>query len=369
MLSGFFGYTRRVPSIDHVKSVEISYRGLPDTFVNGTSRIFGSDTLIENNNTILLKDKNDIQIAIGLHEKLANQGYRKTWDESALYNKVIIQYTLNNNRTIYRYYNHITIENLKELLVLDDTKGFHDAFYEQLDSHEPDIFRKKNIYAESLSNNPPSLITYDIFRKNNIYVSDCLSDTLLQIASEKDIAQEIKQAIKKDYQNLPYTERYFPKQKDEYILYFFVDTSNNLPKEIKFNSDKHFYNNYSRMVIDPSYTNTIKVIEKYYKPQENDIEKIYINSRFRHSYNIYNDNYSPFFITSLHEYHGEPYPAPKRVVTDSKMIAKLYKASRGIYHLSDDGYVIHLKVKGKDYMMSRYVPKNLMPEEYKKIFE
>ena len=354
-----------IPRIDKIKNVSISYNGMPDLILQESFRPASFYT--HNNNGMLTTDnKNDILKIRSIHQSIINQGFTNSYQESnsiadmSINNEIGIVYTLKNGKQIRRHYRQITITVLEDMLCLDDTQAFKEYFYNYIEGNVDKTINKDD-KTLALSKLDPD--------EAYIYISQPLSENGTIISEiNKDISQEIRQALKKDFENLSYQDRYFPQEKELYIIGF-VDKDHIYPDIIVENSIINIWRHMSsysiKFMIDASYENTIDIIQKYYEKEEYTIEHILVAGRYSdmllYNYNKGNTIYqmSPFFISTNIVEHLDDATVD---VTEPKQMDELYEASRGIYHMSDDGYIIYVTVTGNEHPIARYVPKDLMPQ-------
>ncbi|MCK5812066.1 MAG: hypothetical protein KAG94_04160 [Clostridiales bacterium] len=367
---GGLGYTNYIPDIDNIESMEISYRGQPDLVLSMGQSGGVATYLFENNGVFMLTDSEDIELAISLHEKLIKQG----WIDSKLDNEnpkdfairsmTLVYYNLKNGKRIKRLYPIETLSLFDEMLVLDETTAFNQLFSSIMDVDEETF---KSIIPEKEF----SLISVNQFTlaSGKIYVKDILSTKLHLIGENEEIANEIRQALKVDFLNSSLNEKYFPTEIEKYQLYFFKDYNDELPKDIiPSNSHQLYPHGKVTFVVNSTYTNTIEVIEKYYKSESIEIESLYIVDNYNNS--LANKNYdevSPFYKTNIMIISDALSTLPEGFIKidNPEKIKELYDLTRGIYHISDGGYMVYAKLKGEFYVITRYIPRNLLPAELK----
>ncbi len=253
-----------------------------------------------------------------------------------------------------------TLGLLKEMLVLDETNAIIKLFDSFMVGDE-----------EAIEQILPEVDDKPIYRKfespfinGKIYIKGVLSKVLHLIGEDEDIILEIKQALKDDYANSSYKERYFPTESEKYQLYFVYDRENEMLSDYVI--PEHFLNRRITVIIDSTYTNTMAVIEKYYEPEPLQIESLYIAGRYNVPMGLrITDNHSPFYKTGIMDADQAVRNLPEGhiEINDSKEIEALYQLTRGIYHISDGGYLVYVKVKDKPYIVTRYIPKDLLPKE------
>ncbi len=368
--TGGLGYTNYIPELESIESMEISYRGLPDTALFG-GQSGGIDTyLFENNEAIMLKDLDDIKLAITLHEKLISQGWidpkfdYENPKEFVIRNMTLVYYNLKNGKRITRLYPIATLGLFKEMLILDETKAFNILFSSIMDINEEEF----NSIATKSEN---ALIIVQGFplATGKIYIKESLSKTLHLIGESEEMANEIRQAIKIDFLNSITNEKYFPNEVEKYHLYFVRDHYNDLPKEIIPSTNFQIYPfGIVTFIVNPTYINTIEVIEKYYKSEGEEIESLYIVGNYNDPLAERNSTEAcPFYKTGIMRISDALSTLPEGFIKidDSEKIKELYDLTRGIYHISDGGYMVYAKLKGEFYVITRYIPRDLLPTEFK----
>lgn len=369
---GGLGYTNYVPNVENIESMEITYRGLPDMIATMGQSQGVNSYLFENNGVFTLTDEEDINLAISVHQKIISQGWIPITQSSftnphktAIRTMIQVNYTLNNGKKVQRLYPVATLGLLNDMLVLDETNAITKLFSSYMEGDEELIMQ---ILPEP---DKPIFQTFESpFINGKIYVKDTLSKVMHLIGENEKIIFEIKQALKTDFANSSYRERYFPTETDKYQLYFVYDHEDEMLSE--FVIPEHFFNRRITVIIDSTYINTMAVIKKYYEPEPLQIESLYIVGRYNIPMGLrITDNHSPFYKTGIMDadYAVRNLPEGHVEISDSKEIEALYQLTRGIYHISDGGYLVYLKVKDKPYIVTRYIPRDLLPNEIQEHLE
>lgn len=149
--TGLFGYSSYIPAAKDIKSIgislEISNPYVYDGFGIGRGEIYGYvqmtkfnknennagndsvDTILDEQylygndypgNFYVIEDSKKTEKAVEVHKEIAKEGRIKSNADNACGYGFLIEYTLNNGRTLRRYYDTVSTENAKKLLGLND---------------------------------------------------------------------------------------------------------------------------------------------------------------------------------------------------------------------------------------------------------
>ncbi len=133
------GYSSKVPEINEVESVSITYKGSDKYFKGGShSSGFSTNGFVHITATTLdfsslpeLTDEADIKTAIDIHKKLIEDGSRivsdsneKNYSDTVVYADVYVAYKLKNGKELIRCYPQMKLSTLYETLRLDDTEAY-----------------------------------------------------------------------------------------------------------------------------------------------------------------------------------------------------------------------------------------------------
>ncbi len=369
MISGGLGFTDYIPKNENIESMGISYKGMPGIILTKGMSISSSTYLMDNNGEIKLTNPDDIKLAVSLHEKIISLGWisesqsnEEKPEESIIRDRILVLYNLKNNKTIYRLYPAVTLKLTEEMLALDDTEAINNLFSSLMDG---DMETAGELVPQD--EGPMVRAMNSLLATGKIYIKDPLSRTLHFLGDNDEIAYEIRQALKTDFSAIGVAEKYFPSEPDKYQLYFINDYNDDLGQEFVL-SIHSMHGIRIPIVIDSEYTNTMEVIKKYYEPGNYEIEKLYIAGNYNTQGSlISSEDHYPFYRSGILEtaYLNFNFHDGCIEITDSKEMEDLYKLTRGIYHISDGGYWVIIKVKEQSNYVTRYIPRDLLPVELK----
>lgn len=139
ILMGGFGYENRVPDVENIESLEISYMGRFDDF-----HIFdaipienSSDWNYQTVRSVKLTDPEMIAAVVNYHQEVVDVKYQRDYshfdEDQTVYADTSIKYHLKNGKTMQRNYNVVKVETLMKLAVLETNAEFlaqtHPAFF------------------------------------------------------------------------------------------------------------------------------------------------------------------------------------------------------------------------------------------------
>lgn len=129
-LTGGFGYENRVPQVDAVDSIEISYMGRFDNYAS-VSKTFqntdSSDWYYESVNSVTLPNPEQISVVLDYHEDMVAHKYERhddNQDFEPAYSNTKIIYHLKNGKTLRRYYSFTSVQTLLKLAQLETNPEF-----------------------------------------------------------------------------------------------------------------------------------------------------------------------------------------------------------------------------------------------------
>jgi hypothetical protein len=360
LLAGGMGFSRYLPKADDIAYMSISYKGLPNTVLQGG---YGGGGLLQinNNESLTLNDPEDIQTALKLHQLLIDQGPAQPGQSISNYS--IVAYTLKNGNQVHRFYATATSDVLGAMLTLDHSNAFHELFNGYMDGTEP----------EPGNRDRPMPHTTSPFSTGSLYLASPLSDQAVLV--DEDLSVQIRQALSEDMETQTIEDRYRPAHLEKYVLTFYSDPMLD-GKNISYTSNPPILtpDHYASAVItqiylDQSFPKTLALLdENSVKPAEKVIESIHILQPY---WDILmdseNHDLSSCFMSTLmndaridnaiRQYQR----SPEMTVSDPERLAELFNVSRGFYYAGDGGYLILVKFQDSEIGTTRYIPRALMP--------
>ncbi|MDR0273316.1 MAG: hypothetical protein LBI27_08380 [Clostridiales bacterium] len=231
-LTGGFGYSRRIPQVDSIAAVQITYPGAPE-FISGSGN-YGArwlrivkhlppydgaqgDSIVRDNRDLIFISEEDIRLVHGLHGSIINA------DEELIRLRVRIRYHLNDGRIIERMYKHIPAATALQMLMLDET----------------DAVRENIASATSLAREVSESEFYEFF------LTDSLFGSRTEIPVEHRL--QLLEALQSDIENLSIEQKYFPSESARVILH--------IPRLIEIDGIigkpqyEHFWDSVSRTIV------------------------------------------------------------------------------------------------------------------------
>jgi hypothetical protein len=360
LLTGGLGYSRYLPKADDIAYMSISYKGLPNTVLQGGYGGSGL-LLINNNKSLTLNDPEDIQIALQLHQLLIDQSHAQPGQSISNYS--MVTYTLKDGRQVHRFYATATSNALGAMLTLDHTNAFHELFNGYMDGMEPE------------PGNPdrPMPHTTSPFSSGSLYLTSPLSDQAVLV--DEALSVQIRQALSEDMETQTIEDRYRPVHLEKYALTFYSDPMLD-GKNISYTSnppiltpDHYDSAAIAQIYLDQSFPKTLALLdENSVKPAEKVIESIHILQPYWDIL-IDSENHdlsSCFMSTMMNDVRIDSairqyQRSPEMTVSDPEHLAELFNVSRGFYYAGDGGYLILVKFQDSKIGTSRYIPRALMP--------
>lgn len=127
LATGGLGFSSRIPALEDIATAEITYRGNPlfGKIIQG-SRI----AAIYDMNIVSAASREDVKTVCSLHKSLIDMGRPAVtgkpsmdYGDTAIKETIALWYTLKDGSTMVRVYDHVTLDFLEKLLVLDETQG------------------------------------------------------------------------------------------------------------------------------------------------------------------------------------------------------------------------------------------------------
>lgn len=139
VLMGGFGYENRVPDVENIESLEISYMGRFDDFhiFDATPIENSSDWKYKTVRSVKLTDPEMIAAVVNYHQEVVDVKYQRDYshfdEDQTVYANTSIKYLLKNGKTMQRNYGVVKVETLMKLAALETNAEFlaqtHPAFF------------------------------------------------------------------------------------------------------------------------------------------------------------------------------------------------------------------------------------------------
>ncbi len=204
------GYSKKIPDIDDIESVVVNYKGKYDYSFAGSrsgTNCHIVSSLPSMQSLPVLTSKEDILIAMNIHEKIIEDGsmipspqIMENYSDTAVYVDYYIVYKLKNGREIIRSYSVMKLSTLYSTLEIENTSAYRECFGNNMMSgNQKPIFDKKG----------ELLVDYDT-------ITFSASDNMLSTATDIELSNEDKarllEAIKTDKLNETVEEAYHPSE-------------------------------------------------------------------------------------------------------------------------------------------------------------
>lgn len=206
--TGLFGYSKRVPAAEDIKSVSVSTVGVQSFFseyypMREDILVYpGSNEMISG-----FESEKDIKLIRDIHAKIAELNAAdayEMWKFSAdhsskrLASRIQFTYYLKNGKTVRRSFRNVSAGVIEELLKIYDTERFKKAADEAL---SPDTPIMQNERARLLRSEG---VIVKVYPKDLSYIAR------LNLTSEQ--RNELYEALRQDIAEQTYKERYFPEK-------------------------------------------------------------------------------------------------------------------------------------------------------------
>ncbi len=352
--TGGWGYTTRLPRAGDVTAATISYVGSPNYLSGETSgSSSGKGYYVMSDYTFT--DTEDIETILGLHQALIQQGKQPLaavegdFEQTVVPYDIKIRYQKKDGTTLLRYYDRASLEQLKAMLVLDDTPKIKTDIRQTVTGTLPDTG-----YPHWAQN---------AFANGQVYLADRWYSNPYQVKFPSAKRRQLLEALAADLEQQTVAERYFPTEAPVGVMMFSLDGEND--------SKTFAYHLENTLVyIMPSFQHTLQFLE------ENNLQSLLefkgeIESVTLQKYDPYGginkrkEPVSNYFLGyradipdafMVQEDFGK-----KRPVTDKNKLAQLTPVLQNAYFMSEEGYLAAVKVKGSDSYAYLYLPNALAP--------
>ena len=190
-----FGYSSKVPDVDEVESVTVSYEG-NKMYFSGGSHMSGmgniTATTMDFDSYPALTSKSDIKAVTDIHKKLIEDGSRvvsdsneSNYSDTVVYADYYIVYKLKNGDELVRCYPQMKLSTLYQTLAVDDTEAYRDNRKKQLE----DLLRFSYKY------NPNAELSYEGV---TLYISDNMASAVTPLDLTPAEVGELAEALAHD---------------------------------------------------------------------------------------------------------------------------------------------------------------------------
>ena len=352
LVSGGLGYSGFVPKAEEVKSIEMSYNGL-DFYMpmgNGGSSGGGLVPDMSYENYITLEDNADIAAAIEVHRALTQAGLlsrNMKVDGGRAYGAVTqITYTMANGDTVTRAYQALTPDLIRTMMALDNTAAV------------------KKAYRDHLLSNEDEQPSWEVapYRSGNVYLCAPFFGSTQLLGLDEAQHEKLLKCIADDLAAQTPEDRYLPAKPETCILTFTAQggTTEDAGYEGRFVS------------ITEQFTETLAYLREngWMNAIQNTAEIEYLGlldyDKISHSYD-YNAMHSfPIFYSGFGAQQDiERYKQSdelKFFLSDKVQQQEVLSRSRSLYLASEGGYVVFIKYKGEDRVVSAFLPAKDAPD-------
>lgn len=351
LITGGFGYSTRIPDIDQISSVQMSYAGSPnylDGQVGGVSS--GGSYYVMSNYTYV--SPQDLAVVTGLHKKIIAGGKGKLALDADKFSNtnvpydIIVNYTLSNGSHLTRYYDRMKLGILADFLELDQT----DAVKQQM---------RRTITGTTES----AYWAAGAFRNGMVYLANSSYTNPRQVILTENQRKELLGHMADDIAAQSVEDRYYPQEGALGIIMFTQDGGQ---ESLKFG----YRLENSITYVMPSFKNTIKYLQDtgLYQYLENTEE---IDSITLQAYDPYvginksKDPKSQYFLGYIADNDREFIQTKdfgaSPVVSDPIKVDELTPLLVNDYFMSDGGYLACVKLKGKNLYVYKFLPAEKAP--------
>lgn len=298
------GYSKRIPDIDKVESVVVSYKGNNDSSFNGGrsgTNFHIVSSLPSMKSLPALTEKEDIQTAMNIHEKIIADGSMtpsnkslENYSDTVVYVDYNIVYKLKNGREVIRTYSVMKLSTLYSTLEIDNTSAYREYFEDVIKSGN-----NKPFYDES----GELVVDYDRF---SFHASNNMLSDATEITLTTDEKIKLLEAICADKLEEPFDEEYHPTEDCLGVLWYRKPNANSeatlgLPDYIAV--DKNDTNILTFLeskglseIFDTSYEiKSIKLYSYNYYCGRKDIKEMAIDRAYMAYYNVNVFEFGPYY--------------------------------------------------------------------------
>ncbi|MDT3428081.1 ABC-2 type transport system permease protein [Paenibacillus forsythiae] len=346
LVTGGFGYSSRIPQVDRIASVQMSYAGSPnylDGQVGGVST--GGSYYVMSNYTFT--SKSDLEIITGLHKQIIDGGKGKLARDAENFSSttvpydIIVNYTLDNGSHLTRYYDRTKLSVLADFLSLDKTEAV-----------------RKQTRRTITGTTESRYWAAGAFRNGLVYLASSFYTNPRQVILSDSQRKELLGHIADDVEAQSLEDRYFPKDQALGTIMFTQDGGQ---ESLKFG----YRLENSIIYVTPSFTNTIQYLKEtgLYSYLENteEIESITLQSYDPYvGMNKSKDPKSAYFLGYIADNDREFIQTKdfgaNPVVSDPVKMDELAPLLKNDYYMSGGGYLACVKLKNKNLYVYKFLP-------------
>lgn len=302
---GMLGYSSKVPQLNDVQSVKISYKGdASNLFVGKQSHRYAnlSSTAINYSSYLTLESEKDIQIAIDIHKMLIEDGSRfisdmpsENYSDTVVYGDYYIVYQLKDGSEMIRCFSKMKLSTLYNTLRVADTDAFK--------ALNADYIKTKVNYGDK------------------IYFSDNMLSGYTKPEFSQAQLEQLLNAISKDIKGASFEQLYHPQEECLGVIWlrannhlFNSEGSKEVFQQLKFESPVFVYKSFTETLnwmesngfsylFDSTYTiKSIDIYELDYYARDS-MNNYAIDRHFLSKYNSdeYRNSPTTHFIESVPE--------------------------------------------------------------------
>lgn len=378
--TSIFGTYNKTPEVGNVKEAFISYQGSPD-YVNyyGSS---GSDfEKAYDFDRLAFYEKSDISTILNLQNSIINSGRGDLTrsndnidpNSPCIGAEIRFEYKLKNGQILRRSYDRISLNTLKNMLVLDNTQAVKDQILLKY-SYQPsfELFKRANkkefdslIFMNSKERDQLILTRYlgriSIIGSKFIYLNNPFFTNPVETNTSEEFRKELSDAFLKDLLNQSIQDRYLLNKNSIGMIVFRNEPYNE--------TNTFHYDSYgsNTIYLTENFKNTIKLLKKYnyikYFEFDNKIEEIYaepyifnssdfnfVKNRSRYFKGGVSQNTGALAVQEI-QYGNYAYSLPNvenilsKTSPSKAEFDQLLKGLRTNYFITEPGYYIQLKFK------------------------
>lgn len=346
-ITGFLGFSKRIPSSDEVLYATMTYTGSPN-YLNSEVKGTGDSHSYYLISSYKFEDKDDINLIESLHKNIIDTGKSvletdaNNFENTSIPYDISITYTLKNGKTLSRYYNSITMSNLSKMLEVDTTTKVKKEMSNALlgDHNDTGQYWAPGAYKDGV-----------------IYLNNIWYTNPVKLNLNDDERATLLKCLTEDVINQSIDERYFPHSQPMGVLMFTLSDDND-SMSFSYSLDN------TLVYITPSFTNTIIFMET--KGLMNNFSyELKIDSISFEKYDPYEgiNKYipqSPFFMGYIsddpNEFIIRKDFGKDFVVDDPERIKQLSYLLQNNYYMSRGGYLACVKIAGEDKYIYKFLP-------------
>ena len=375
---GMFGYASRVPQPEEVASVSVSYAGQP-ALLPTAAGASSSGVSWYSDAQISFSEEEAVRKVTEIHEKIADSGFRdfgtgeEDFSDTVIPYDLHVKYTLKSGKTVERYYDRASMNQLADLLQLEDSDEFRQAAAEVI----------RGDLASVLWNS-------EAFASGEIYVTDPWLSGIQKLNLGENRRKELLEAIAADVASQGAADRYFPEEDADLRLFFTLNGESDLETFAYSSSNASVW-------LTDAYQNTTALLASWgvenSAPQtgtENSAVQtetavsetedaadiaaagIQIESVTLQKYDPYasmnrlSDPVSVLFLSYRSDSDDEfPFRqdfGTRPELTDPQQIAEIAPSLRSTYFMSGGGYIAAVKLAGSSKYVYKFLPYEDAPD-------